>query len=124
MSLLYKEESYLLRGAIFEVYKELGHGYVEMVYQSCLEHELTLRGIPFSGQVRFPLKYKGEVLDHEFVPDLVCFEKILVELKAVHKLRDEHRAQVMNYLKITGMKLGLLVNFGHYPLVQIERIVL
>ncbi|NLN92816.1 MAG: GxxExxY protein [Candidatus Hydrogenedens sp.] len=124
MSLLYKEESYLLRGAIYEVYQELGHGYVEMVYQSCLEQELATRDIPFHTQKRYPLRYKGILLKHEFVPDLLCFDKILVELKAVKVLTAEHRAQVMNYLKVTELKLGLLVNFGHYPGVEIERIVL
>ena len=86
-----------------------------------LEAELELQGIPFDPQQQFPLLYKGRSLRHTFIPDLVCFGKIIIELKAVPHLTDEHRAQIINYLKATGMKLGMLINFGHHPKVQIER---
>ena len=122
--LLYEDESYLIRGAAFEVYKEMGNGYVEPVYQECMEKEFTIRTIPFIAQKEVDLCYKGEPLEQRYKPDFICFEKIIVELKAVKKLTDEHMAQVMNYLKATGMRLGLLINFGHYPGIQIERIVL
>ena len=121
---IYKDESYLIQGAIFEVYREIGVGFIESVYQECLEKELTIRNIPFQSQQEFTISYKGNLLRQVFRVDLVCYEKILIELKAVRELNDEHRAQVMNYLKVTGYRLGLLVNFGHFPRVAIERIVM
>lgn len=121
--LLYEEETYRLRGACFEVYKEKGCGFLEAVFQECLEIELGLQGITFVVQPRLELAYKGRKLKSEYRPDFVCFGKIIVEIKAVSALNDEHRAQVHNYLKATGHRLGLLVNFGHYPKLQIERII-
>lgn len=118
-----KEESYQIMGACFEVYKEMGCGFLEPVYQECLEIELTLREIPFRAQHKVQLRYKGRLLEQEYKPDFVCYEKIIVEIKALKKFADEHRAQVHNYLKATGYQLGLLVNFGHYPKVEYERIV-
>ena len=122
--LIYREESYAIIGACFEVYKDKGPGFGEPVYQECLEIELGMQSIPFSAQQRLPLDYKGRRLKQVYVPDLICQEKIIVELKALKELTDEHRAQVYNYLKATGFKLGLLVNFGHYPQLEYERIVL
>jgi GxxExxY protein len=87
-----------------------------------MELELRLQGIPFVAQRQLALEYKGVLLRSTFQPDLMCFEKIVVELKAVKELADEHRAQVQNYLKAAGFKLGLLVNFGHYPKTEIVRI--
>lgn len=121
--LIYEEETYKINGACFEVYREKGCGFVEPVYQECMEIELRLRGIPFVAQKTLALEYKGTPLKSTYEPDLICFDLIVVELKAVTELTDEHRAQLQNYLKATGMKVGLLVNFGHYPKVQIERIV-
>jgi GxxExxY protein len=123
MEILYKDESFLIVGACFEVYNQKGYGFLEAVYQECLEIELGLQGIPFRAQKELPLDYKGKPLRQIYKPDFICFEKIIVELKAVSKLTDEHRAQVHNYLKATGMRLGLLVNFGHYPRLEYERIV-
>lgn len=120
---LFPEESYALRGAIFEVYREMGCGFLEAVYQECMEKELRLRRIPFVAQQELKLSYKGDALERTYQPDLICYESIILELKAVKTICDEHRAQLHNYLKATGMKLGLLVNFGHYPKVEIERIV-
>ena len=122
--LIYKEEVYRIVGACLEVYKDKGHGCVESVYQDCLEIELDLQGIPFDPQRVFTLQYKGKPLDDWFKPDVICFDKIIVELKAVKEVADEHRAQLLNYLKATGMKVGLLVNFGHYPGLKWERMVL
>ncbi len=119
--ILYRQESYRIRGACFEVYKEKGCGFTEPIYQECLEAELAMQGIPYDPQLKVSLTYKSRPLSHVFIPDLVCFGKIIVELKAVSKLIDEHRAQVINYLKATGFELGLLVNFGHFPKVEIER---
>jgi GxxExxY protein len=121
--LIYEAESYQIIGACFEVYREKGCGFLEPVYQECMEIELRLRGVPFSSQKFLALEYKGCPLRAKYQPDFICFEKIILELKAVSELADEHRAQVQNYLKVTGSKLGLLVNFGHYPKVEIERIV-
>lgn len=121
--LLYKEETYSIRGAVFEVYREMGCGFLESVYQECLEKELRAQNIPFISQQELKLMYKGEELEQTYKPDLICFEKIIVELKAVKELADKHRAQLHNYLKATGLRLGLLVNFGHYPKATIERII-
>ncbi len=123
MEIVYKEESYRIMGACFEVYNEKGCGFVEPVYQECLEIELDLQSIPFVAQAELTLFYKGRPLDQKYKPDFICFGAIIVELKAVSELIDEHRAQVHNYLKATGYKLGLLVNFGNYPKLYYERIV-
>ena len=122
--IIYKDESYEIMGACFEVYQEKGSGFVESVYQESLEIELGLRSIPFIAQQEIALTYKNQPLKSKFKPDLICYEKIILELKAVSSLTDEHRAQVHNYLHAKGMKLGLLVNFGHFPKVEYERIVL
>ena len=121
--IVFKDESYAIQGAIFEVYREMGCGFLESVYQECLEKELKARGIPFETQKELRLHYKGEPLQQAFKPDLICYGKIIVELKAVRELAPEHTAQVLNYLKATGMTLGLLVNFGSRPKVTIERLV-
>jgi len=120
---LFKDESYQLVGACFEVYKEQGCGFLEPVYQECLAMELEIQGIPFEEQVALALDYKGQPLQQIYKTDFVCFGKIILEIKSVSKLADEHRAQVHNYLKSTGYKLGLLVNFGHYPKLEWQRIV-
>jgi len=121
--LLFKEESYKIIGVCFEVYREKGCGFLEAVYQECLEIELRFQGIPFVAKQPLPLEYKGTLLKVRYEPDFICFDKIILELKAAKELADEHRAQVQNYLKAAGYQLGLLVNFGHYPKVEIERIV-
>jgi GxxExxY protein len=122
--IVYKSESFEIIGACFEVYKEKGAGFVEAVYQECLEMELGDRKIPFIVQPELSLTYKDRPLKNKFKPDLVCYGKIVVELKAVTALADEHRAQLQNYLRAAKMKLGLLVNFSHYPKLEYERIVL
>ena len=124
MDVVYKDESYQIMGACFEVYKDKGCGFVEAVYQECLEIELGLQNLPFKSQAELLLWYKGKQLKQKFVPDFLLFDKIVVELKAVKELTDEHRAQVHNYLRATDFRLGLLINFGHFPKVQYERIVL
>jgi GxxExxY protein len=113
-----------MMGACFEVYKEKGAGFVESVYQECLEIELEDRKVPFKAQSELSLIYKSRALKSKFKTDLICHEKIILELKAVSALNDEHRAQVQNYLRASGMKLGLLVNFGHAPQIECERITL
>jgi GxxExxY protein len=122
--LIYRDESYQIMGACFEVYKTMGCGFLEAVYQECLEMELRERKVPFVSQVPLDLNYKGQPLRQKYQPDFVCYDRIVLELKAVSALTAEHRAQVQNYLRATGHRLGLLVNFGHHPLVEWERIAL
>jgi len=119
--LIYETETYNLLGACFEVYKEKGCGFLEAVYQECLEMELCDRKVDFEARRPLQLSYKGRPLKQAYEPDFLCYGKIIIEIKAVKELTDEHRAQVINYLKATGVELGLLVNFGKYPKVQHER---
>ena len=121
--IIFKEESYRIIGACFEVYKDKGSGFLEAVYQECLALEFTGQGIPFVEKPRLRLDYKGHELQQTYEPDFMCFDGIIVEIKAVKQLCDEHRAQAINYLKATGKQLGLLVNFGHYPKIEHERFV-
>lgn len=120
--ILYKEESYAIIGACFNVYKDKGCGFLEGVYQECLEIEFEYQRISFVAQQQLSLEYRGRKLKHVYLPDFICYGGIIVELKAVSKLIDEHRAQVLNYLNACQMQLGLLVNFGHYPKLEYERI--
>jgi GxxExxY protein len=122
--LIFKEECYAIIGACMEVYNEMGHGFLESVYQECLEIEMEARAIPFVGQSVLDLKYKGRPLKQGYSPDFMCFGSIVVEIKAVSAISDAHRAQVMNYLKASGVKVGLLVNFGAPGGLQFERIVM
>jgi len=121
--LIFEQESYRIRGACFEVYKEKGCVFLEPVYHESMEIELSLAGIPFHSKAPLTLEYKGNPLRSKYEPDFLCFDQIVLELKAVKELTDEHRAQGQNYLKATGLRLGLLANFGHFPEMQIERIV-
>lgn len=121
--ILFKDEAYKIVGACFEVYNEQGCGFIEPVYQECLEIELGLQGVPYRSQEQLQIAYKGRMLRQVYIPDFICFDQIIVEIKAVSKLSDEHRAQVHNYLKATGYRLGLLINFGQYPKLEYERIV-
>ncbi|HUI08469.1 MAG TPA: GxxExxY protein [Verrucomicrobiae bacterium] len=122
--LLYPKESYAIVGACFEVYNEMGCGFLEAVYQECLEIELRTQGIPFAAQPTLALTYHGQQLRQTHQPDFVCYDRIVLELKVAECLADAHRAQVLNYLHATGLKLGLLVNFGHWPKLDYERIAL
>lgn len=124
MGLIFEEETYAIRGAVFEVYKEMGCGFLEAVYQECLEKELCKLSIPFVAQPELQLIYKGELLQQTYKPDMICYGQIIIELKAVKEIAPEHKAQVINYLKATNLKLGLLINFGSHPKVQIERFAL
>ncbi|MBX3732316.1 MAG: GxxExxY protein [Verrucomicrobiae bacterium] len=123
VGLIYKEECFAIIGACFEVYNEKGCGFTEPIYQECLEIELELREIQFQAQANLPLSYKQRPLRQRFQPDFVCLDKIILEIKAVSALMDEHRSQVLNYLNASGFKVGLLVNFGHPGRLEWERIV-
>ena len=122
MEIVFRDESYAIIGACFEVCNEMGCGFVKPVYQECLSIEFELRNLLYLPQAELLLKYKTRTLEQKYKPDFICFGKIVLEIKAVSTLCDEHRAQVHNYLKATGYRLGLLVNFGEYPKLQYERI--
>src|SRR5690349_17234051 len=122
--LIQEEETYKILGACFDVYREKGCGFLEAVYQECLEIEFASQGIPAKSLVPLTLTYKNQPLKKQYVADFICYARVLLELKAVSALTDEHRAQVQNYLHATGLKVGLLVNFGHFPKVEHERFVL
>ncbi|HEY5909203.1 MAG TPA: GxxExxY protein [Verrucomicrobiae bacterium] len=122
--LILEQETHRILGACFEVYKEKGCGFVEPVYQECLELELARQSIEFLAQQEMGLSYKGVPLRQTYRADFICFGKVIVEIKAVSALTDEHRAQLMNYLRATGLKVGLLINFSHYPGVEHERFVI
>ena len=122
--LLLEKESYAVRGCVFEVYREMGCGFLEAVYQECMERELTEQGIPYESQKQLKLSYKGEPLKQVYIPDFVCYDQIVVELKAVKSATPEHRAQLINYLKASGMRIGFLVNFGAHPKATIDRLIL
>ncbi len=119
---IYKKESYEIVGACFEVYNAKGCGFLEPVYHECLSIEFEHQRIPAISKPRLTLSYRERMLVQTYQPDFVCFEKIILELKAVSTLADEHRAQLLNYLHATGFELGLLVNFGHYPKLEYERL--
>ncbi len=121
--LIYKEEAYAIMGGCFAVYKDKGCGFLEPVYQECMEIEFDYLELPAVPQPQLGLSYRGRTLKQTYKPDFICYTKIVLELKAVSALTDEHRAQVLNYLNATGLRLGLLVNFGHYPKLEWERIV-
>jgi GxxExxY protein len=120
--IIFKKESYAIIGACFEGYNEKGCGFLEPVYQECMAIEFEYRRISAVAKPSLVLRYRGRILKQTYQPDYVCFEKIIVELKAVSALADEHRAQLLNYLHATGFELGLLINFGHYPGLEYERI--
>lgn len=122
--LLHAEETFKIRGALFEVYRTMGCGFLEAVYQECLELEFDKRGIAFEAQKPLALAYKGQPLKQVYVADFVCYQKLVVELKALRTLAPEHRAQTINYLRASSIKLGLLVNFGAPNGVEIERFAL
>jgi GxxExxY protein len=121
---LYQKESYALIGAAMVVYNELGPGFLEAVYQDAIEIELRTSGIPFESQKPLPVYYRGYLLPHEYVADLICYDRILLELKAVKDINEAHQAQVMNYLKATGLALGYVVNFGRPDGLQWRRIMM
>ncbi len=123
MEVLYKDECYEIVGACFEVYNELGSGFLEAVYQKALKKELSFRKVPFIEQPKLEIQYKGSLLRQYYQPDFICFSKIILELKTAKLISDEHRAQTINYLKATGFKLALIGNFGNKNKLEYERII-
>lgn len=123
-NLVLREESWSIRGAVFRVYREMGCGFLQPVYRECLCLELDHRGIPWRADVELPLVYRDKRLRQVAVADLVCYGQVLVEVRALGTLGNEQRARTHNLLHAGGFRLGLLVNFGHHPGVEIERIVI
>ena len=121
---LFKQEGYDLMGAAFEVYKEKGAGFLEAVYQECMERELATRKIPFQAKPWLKLFYKGEPLLQGYEADLLVYSGIITELKAAKQLAPEHEAQLLNYLRATGIRVGYLINFGSYPQLEWKRMIL
>jgi GxxExxY protein len=119
--LLFKEEVYAIVGAAMAVYNELGSGFLEAVYQEALETELHDRGIPFESQKELRILYKGRPLKKTYNCDLLCYCKIMVELKSEERLSNKDRGQLHNYLKATNLELGLLFNFGSHDNLEWER---
>lgn len=119
--LICPQESYEIIGAAMTVHNALGRGFTEKVYQEALAIEFQERKIPFQREVEIHAMYKGNTLSATFIPDFICYDKIIVELKAVQELEDMHRAQALNYAKIAGFNLALLINFGESRLVA-ERL--
>jgi len=120
-NIIYPEESYKIMGACFNVYKEMGPGFLEAVYQECLEIEFEYQKIPYESQKQLKLSYREQTLKKTFSPDFVCYDKIIVEIKAISNLTNGDKAQIFNYLKISKFRLGILSNFGHYPGLEYER---
>lgn len=122
--LLLKDETCAIRGAAIEVHKRLGFGFLEAVYQEAMEIELADRGVPFESQVKLAISYKGRKLKKHYVADLVCCGRVLVELKYVPRVTAVEKAQLLNYLVATGIRLGLIINFGSKGKLEIERLVM
>lgn len=121
--LVLREEVYAIVGAAIEVHRQLGAGFLEAVYQEALERELALRGIAFEAQRELLIHYRGQPLSKIYVCDLLCFDKVLVELKAMVGLTGREEAQVINYLKAAGLPVGLLINFGAHGKLEWRRLV-
>jgi len=122
--IIYADESYKIIGACFNVYKQKGCGFLEPVYQECTAIEFEFQRIPLESQKELTIMYRGHKLEKTYKPDFICFQMIIVEIKAVSTLTDEHRSQILNYLHATGLKLGLLINYEHYPKMEYERYVI
>jgi GxxExxY protein len=121
--LILKDEVYAIVGAAIEVHRELGPGFLEAVYQEAMEIELRERRIPFEAQKRLRISYKGRTLNKEYSADLVCYGQVIVELKALDRLSGSEQAQVLNYLKATGLPVGVLINFGSRGKLEWKRFV-
>ena len=122
--LVLKDEVYKIIGAAFEVHNELKSGFLESAYQEAMEIELAMRGIPFLPQAPLRIRYKDRILNKGFIADLICFNSVLVELKAIDRTTEADEAQVLNYLRCTGLRVGLLINFGDPARLDWTRLVL
>jgi GxxExxY protein len=122
IDLIFKEECYQIIGSCMRVHSDKGNGFLEAVYQECLEVDFELEDVTFIPQAPLKLEYRGRELKQRYKPDFFVYDQIVLEIKAVKALTDEHRSQVLNYLTATGYPLGLLVNFGAFGRLEWERI--
>ena len=122
-ALILKDEVYAVVGAAIEVHRELGPGFLEAVYQEAMEAELRLLNIPFEAQKPVAIRYKDRILDKKYFADLVCFKQVLVEIKVIDRLPGKEHAQILNYLKATGLRVGVLANFGSHGKLEWKRFV-
>ena len=121
MEYLFQNETFLIRKCMMNVFNELGYGFLEKVYQEALAIEFQNNGIPFEREARIPVYYKNVKLQQEYIADFICYDNIIVEVKAISELTGSHKAQVINYLKATNLQVGLLVNFGASK-IKVERL--
>jgi len=121
--LIYKDESYAIVGVCIEVHKVLGKGFSENVYKDAIEYEFIKLGIPYEREKECDVHYKDVVLKHKFYSDFVVYDKIILEVKCAEKIIDGHKKQTLNYMSITGYKLGIIANFGEDSFVQ-KRVIL
>jgi len=121
--LILKEEVFAIVGAAIEVHRELGPGFLEGVSQEALELELQDRGIPFESQKQLRISYKSRTLNKAYFADVVCYGQIIVELKALDRLSGNEESQILNYLKATGLRVGILINFGSHGKLEWKRFV-
>ncbi|OOQ61266.1 GxxExxY protein [Mucilaginibacter pedocola] len=121
--ILFKSESYKIIGACFEVHKALGHGFKEVVYKDALEVEFSRIGIPFQREKSYDIYYKEQKLKHCFVADFVVFDSIVLEIKAADYIGEPYLKQTLNYLKASGLRLGIVINFGA-PSVEYQRVII
>ena len=123
VELLLKDEVYAIVGAAMEVHNQIGTGFLEAVYHEALEIEERLRSIPYESHKKLQIVYKGQTLNKEYEADQICYEQIVVEIKAIDRLTSREEAQLLNYLKATGLRVGLLINFGSGAKLEWKRLV-
>ncbi len=123
VELIFKEEVFAIVGAAIEVHKELGSGFLEPVYHEAMMLELPRHKVPFQSEVELSISYKQEPLQQKYRADFICFEQIVVELKALQHLSGKEESQLLNYLKATGLKVGVLINFGSHGKLEWKRLV-
>lgn len=122
-TIIFKDEVYQIAGAAMDVYNQLNSGFLENVYLDAMAIELQLRNIPFAVQIPVKVQYKNFTLDRHYTPDMVCYDKIIVELKAIKQISAVEEAQMINYLKASGFKVGVLLNFGYPQKLEWKRFI-
>jgi len=122
-NLLYSDLTFKIIGAAMEVHRELGHGFLEAIYHEAFALELSHRNIPFESESLLSITYKGKPLKKTYTADFICYDKILIEIKALSAMTSDHFSQTLNYLKATGIKVGLIINFGT-PSLTYRRLIL
>ena len=121
--LLYKSEVFRIIGIAMEVHNELGPGFLEAIYQEAMELEFKHQNIPYEREKPLNVYYKGSLLDKKYISDFICYDKLVIELKALSELNSEHESQLINYLKATKLRVGILINFGAQSL-EYKRMIL